>query len=295
MSKSKSIGIAVVLALLIGIVSLTVLRNASSSGVIVREPARHGVNSPAGATANNSDLTLPPSPDRVAGPIARTSTEARAFGGSAAPGTATDMHSALPDGSENMLPNPGGSVGKIEVKTEVVVHVVGAVKRPGVYHLRSDARNDDAVKAAGGLSADANGASVNLAAHAVDGAQLYVKTLKQQPTGGADSDMSGMPTPSPTHGAPGKLPANVAKHGAAGGGTGAKPAKLKSPSEGKINLNTASAEDLQRISGIGPSMAEKILAYRQENHGFQSVDDLMQISGIGEKKFAKMRPFVKVR
>ena len=62
-----------------------------------------------------------------------------------------------------------------------------------------------------------------------------------------------------------------------------------------VNINTASAEELQRISGIGPSMAEKIIAYRQENHGFQSVDDLMQVSGIGPKKFEKMAPFIKLR
>lgn len=59
----------------------------------------------------------------------------------------------------------------------------------------------------------------------------------------------------------------VSKHGSSG-----KPAKLKDPSEGKVNINTASAEELMRIPHIGPVVAEKVIAYRQENHGFQSVD-----------------------
>ena len=63
---------------------------------------------------------------------------------------------------------------------------------------------------------------------------------------------------------------------------------------GKININTASAEELQRLPNIGPAMAEKVIAYRQENHGFQSAEDLMQVSGIGPKKYAKISPLIKI-
>lgn len=61
-----------------------------------------------------------------------------------------------------------------------------------------------------------------------------------------------------------------------------------------VNINTASADELQKLPGIGPAMAGRIIAYRQESP-FQTPEDLMQVTGIGEKKFAKMKPFVKVK
>jgi len=179
---------------------------------------------------------------------------------------------------------------------EIVVHVAGAVKHPGVYHLHNGARNDDAVRAAGGLAANANEASLNLAAPATDGAQLYVKNTTEQPSGGA-SDDSPVAPPGPgikagksTLTSRGGTPKSAARLQASSG----KPSKLKDPSEGKININTASAEDLQRVSGIGPAMAAKIIAYRQESHGFQSLDDLLQISGVGSKKLSKWSPFFRL-
>jgi competence protein ComEA len=172
---------------------------------------------------------------------------------------------------------------------EVVVHVAGAVKKPGVYHLKADARNDDALQAAGGPAADANTDGINLAEHVKDGTQLYIPTRKEQPTGGAPETAA--PTTS------GKTGSTATPHPPA-----AKPAekssktgKLTDPSQGQINLNTADAEQLQRIPGIGPAMAERIIAFRKENGGFKTAEDLMLISGIGEKKFERMKPFVKVR
>ena len=154
--------------------------------------------------------------------------------------------------------------------TEIVVQVAGAVKQPGVYHLHAGARNDDAVKAAGGLSSTANAASVNLAARATDGAQLYVKSVKERPTGGVSEETAALPQSSSVP----KKTLALASRGRSStlGGTGAssnKPAKIKDPSEGKVNINTARADELQRLPNIGPAMAEKIIAYRQENHGFQ--------------------------
>lgn len=234
MSKRQSIAVAAVLALILGIVSITALKNAQPGAAItIREPT----------------AALPV--------VAPTETEPS--------------------------------------KPEVVVHIAGAVKRPGVYHLRPGARNDDAVRSAGGLTAGANAASVNLAARAVDGTQLYVKNQKEQPVGGAADEIAG-PVDARGKGAnpTAARRSMVAVAGAAGRAGAARPAKLKSPSEGRININTASADDLQRITGIGPSMAEKIIAYRAENHGFQSVEDLMQVSGVGAKKYAKWSPFIRI-
>lgn len=172
---------------------------------------------------------------------------------------------------------------------EIVVHVAGAVKKPGVYHLSPNARNDDALKAAGGATSEANTDAVNLAAKIEDASQLYIPTRKEQPEGGAQSPV----TTKSAVTAPTKTGAHEAVK--KGGSPGGKSAKLSDPSQGTVNINTANEEDLQKLPGIGPAMAARILEYRQQNGRFQTPEDLLQISGIGEKKFAKMQPFVRVK
>jgi competence protein ComEA len=164
---------------------------------------------------------------------------------------------------------------------EVVVHVAGAVRRPGLYHLSAGARVDDALKAAGGAKSEANLDAVNLAAHAEDGTQLYVPTRSEQPQGGAPATPA--PTPPTSH--PAKTVAQSSGHGE----------KLTSPSQGTVNVNTASAEQLERLPGVGPSYALRIIEFRKANGPFTNPEQLMDVSGIGEKKFAKMRPFVRIR
>ncbi len=176
------------------------------------------------------------------------------------------------------------------------MHVAGAVRKPGVYHLRPGARGEDALKAAGGPKPEANTDAVNLAARLEDGCQLYFPTRKEQPEGGAPAEVASpaaysAATKTQSKAAPGT--GGVSKAGRKGGS--GKPGKLTHPAQGTINLNTATAEQLQRLPGVGPAMAERLLEFRKENHGFQSVEDLLQVSGIGEKKFEKMRPFVRVR
>jgi len=171
------------------------------------------------------------------------------------------------------------------------------VLKPGVYHFPPGARGEDALKAAGGPTASANTDAVNLAARLEDGSQLYFPTRQEQPAGGAPADTA--PAAQGTQAASAKKSARPGAHPARPGsrsrGGSDKPAKLTDPSQGTVNLNTATAADLQRLPGIGPAMADRILAYRQQNHGFQRVEDLLEISGIGDKKFAKLQPFVRVR
>lgn len=182
--------------------------------------------------------------------------------------------------------------------SEVVVHVAGAVKRAGVYHLPAGARNEDALKAAGGASEAANTDAVNLAARVEDGSQLFIPTRSEHPEGGAvdapGRDAGEASSPRQRASAGSKTPAS---RGRAAGtrSESSAPDKLTDPSQGTININTASLEQLQRIPGIGPAMAERILAARQESHGFHSVDDLRSVRGIGEKKLARMVPFVRLR
>ena len=193
---------------------------------------------------------------------------------------------ASPAPSLSVSAPPGGAA-------EIVVHVAGAVKKPGVYHLPSGARNDDAVKAAGGFTAAANPDAINLAAHCEDGVQLYLPTRAERPSGGAASqEATALPASASVESSGSRPRAGTAKSGKT---SGRSSDKLSGPAQGQIDLNTADSAQLQRIPGIGPAMAERILAYRRTAGRFRSPDELMQVSGIGDKKYQKMRPFLTAR
>lgn len=145
---------------------------------------------------------------------------------------------------------------------KITVDVKGAVRNPGVYELASPARAQTAIQKAGGLTSEADPNGLNLAQLLKDEAVIYVP---QQ----------------------GEVPAIVSP--APGGGSIAG-----SSNTGKIALNQATAEDLQKIPGIGKKRAEDILAFREQNGGFQSIDDLKKVSGIGEKTLEKIRDHVQV-
>ena len=269
MLRNQSIALALVVAAILAIVSMAVLRSTNiSPGISVRQPTplrAPDMHETALRTASDANTSARPIP--------------------AAPSGATNRGE-----SQDATP-----VIESSGHEDIVVQVAGAVKHPGVYHLQVIARNDDVIKAAGGLSADANAASVNLAAHAIDGAQLYVRTLKEQPTGGAADDSATPAALPPGTGA--KSSAMAKMHTpitSVKNRFGSKSAKLTDPSQGKVNINSADADELQKIRGIGPAMAARIIAYREENHGFQSLDDLMQVSGVGAKTFAKLSPFLKI-
>jgi competence protein ComEA len=164
--------------------------------------------------------------------------------------------------------------------SEVVVHVAGAVRKPGLYHLPVNARADDALKAAGGAKPDANLDAINLASRLEDGKQLYVPTRTEAPTGGSPEQTAS---------------AKPAAGGAHSSGSSGHSAKLTSPSQGTVNINRASEEELQRLPGVGPSYAARIVQFRKDNGPFASPEQLMDVSGIGEKKFEAMRPFVRTK
>ncbi|HEM5244304.1 TPA: helix-hairpin-helix domain-containing protein [Streptococcus suis] len=156
-----------------------------------------------------------------------------------------------------------------ETSTEVskepsllVVDVKGAVVKPGLYTLEADARVNDAVKAAGGLTSQADPKSINLAQKLSDEAVVYVASK--------DENISVVAS------------------------TTASSAMSPEGNEGKVNLNTATEADLQTISGIGAKRATDIIAYREANGGFKSVDDLNNVSGIGDKTIESIRPYVTV-
>jgi competence protein ComEA len=162
---------------------------------------------------------------------------------------------------------------------EVVVHIAGAVKRPGVYRFSPEARAQEALQQAGGANGNANLDGINLAARLEDGQQLYVPTKAEYPQGGA---------------APVTADAKKSRGGNHHGGSSGSN-KLTRPGQGAVNINTANAQQLQRLPGVGPAMSARIIAFRKENGPFTEPEGLMDVTGIGEKKFAKMKPFVRVR
>ena len=202
------------------------------------------------------------------------------------------VSAALPaTGSDGSGPAPATAAGTAQAP-EVVVHVAGAVKKPGVYRFKPSQRVDEAITAAGGARTDANLDAVNLAARLEDGQQLYVPTRAERPSGpAAPSASATRPSGSSRTGASGK-----GKRTRPGTGRAATtPVKFKKAGDGTLNLNTADTTALQRLPGVGPAMAERILAWRTQHGQFKTPDELMEVSGIGEKKFEKMRPFVTTR
>ena len=275
------------------------LRGASASGVTLQEAFPQP---PAGPPPGRPTMPLPP----IAGAVNAAPADVSASGSSASRPAAAASYPPSSGGDKASNASSSASQAGIPVPsptpevTEIVVHVAGAVHKPGVYHLPVGARNDAAIQKAGGPTSEANLDALNLAARVEDGSQLYLPTRQQHPEGGADASTETSPAQAigaaSVHAvtkAGGKTGAHpAAKAGAAKGGKGGK---FSSPGQGTVNINTASAEELERIPGIGPAMAERILEFRQTSGKFTAPEDLLQISGIGEKKFAKMQPFVCVK
>lgn len=151
------------------------------------------------------------------------------------------------------------------VAASIFVHIDGAVVAPGVYELTGSLpRVNDAVIAAGGLAGDADTSALNLAAVLSDGEKIHVPRQGEAVATGQTSS----------------VPASGSDGGAS--------------SSGVININTATAEELDSLPGIGPSTAAAIVEDRERNGPFASPEDLMRVSGIGEGKFSKLKDQIRV-
>jgi competence protein ComEA len=161
----------------------------------------------------------------------------------------------VPGGTAELPTAPAGAdVVPSAPPDRVVVHVSGAVADPGVRTLPGTARVDDAVTAAGGATSAARTDQLNLARPLRDGEQIHVPNASE-----AASAVSG------------------------GSGSG-----------GLVNLNRATAPELEELPGVGPVLAERIIDHRETQGGFRSIADLQQVPGIGEKTFAELEDLVTV-
>ena len=174
----------------------------------------------------------------------------RLLGGGDAPAPAVSV-----DGASGGPSTRAGPSHRRASDRELYVHVAGAVRRPGLIRLPSGARVAAALERAGGPRRRADLTLVNLAARVQDGQQIVV------PVAGAAAAAGG---------------------GGAAGGAAAPPGA-------KIHLSTATPEQLDEVDGIGPTLAERIVEYRDTHGGFRSVDELAGVDGIGEKRLATLR------
>lgn len=140
---------------------------------------------------------------------------------------------------------------EMETSPLIVVHVTGAVARPGLVTVPDGARVADVVKAAGGLLPGADVSGINLASVVSDGQQLTV-------------------------------------------GAAAGPGTAPGGEDELVAINRATAEELEELPGVGPVLAERIIAHREENGPFKVVEDLLEVTGIGERMLASLRDLVRV-
>lgn len=168
--------------------------------------------------------------------------------------------------------------GNTQEQEKIVVHVTGAVKKPGLYELPPGSRLQAALDAAGGFSENADVLAVNPALKLADADQIIVPEKSEAATVPVSQGLRQQTSASQP----------PAKRGSGGG-------KLRSPGDGSVNVNTASAEELQRLPGVGPAIARRIVEYRSQIGRFTSVEQLLEVSGIGEKKLAAMAPFLRLR
>ena len=168
---------------------------------------------------------------------------------------------AMNQDSEQVVANSENETSaESQAGASVIVHVVGAVNVPGIYTLQEGNRVSDAVSAAGGFTSDACEQSINCARVVTDGEQIKIPTWDEVSatssaavTDGTSSSASG---------------------------------------SGLVNINTATLEELQTLSGVGPATATAIIDYRTQNGSFKTIEDIQNVSGIGEAKFSKIQAHI---
>ena len=183
------------------------------------------------------------------------------------PPTGTATAPAMRPATAPTTGSEAGPGGLSATSGSVVVHVIGAVSRPGVVTLPPGSRVTDAINAVGGASAEADTQQLNLARILTDGEQIRVPRIGEV-----------LPDPAPQPGGNTAPGARTAPGKSGDGGA-----------SGTVNINTASASELEKLPGIGPALAQRIVEYRDSHGPFASVDSLTDVPGIGKAKLEGLR------
>lgn len=157
-----------------------------------------------------------------------------------------------------------------EEESIIVIHITGAVKIPGVVRLTEGSRIEDAINKAGGLTEDANIANVNLAYVLEDGTKIKIPSITDEIT----MEESIINTD---------------------GGEGVTDNQNLEKNKTSININKANELELQKLQGIGPSLASKIVDYRNNNGNFANIEDIKKVSGIGDSIFENIKENIYVK
>ena len=180
---------------------------------------------------------------------------------------------ALEQNTEN-----AGNIANLEVvneiaeeKEKIAVHITGEVKKEGIIYLEKGARIVDAIKSAGGETNDADLSQVNLAYELQDGQKIYIPNKKEKISQYITENSGNNVI----------IEENNALSNQKGGNE-------------KVNINTATQDELDSLPGIGPSLAERIINYREENGNFKSTDELQNVKGIGDAKYADIKDRITV-
>ena len=155
----------------------------------------------------------------------------------------------------------------------IVVHIIGGVKKPGIVKLKEDSRIEDAIEAAGGLTKDADITNVNLAYLLEDGVKVRIPTIDDKVKDNEEqtyiTEDSGK---------------NIILEN-----------NTEDSSNTIVNINKADQSELETLPGIGPSLATKIIEYRESNGKFLKKDDIKNVTGIGDSKYGSIKDFITVK
>ncbi len=171
----------------------------------------------------------------------------------------------------------GEAAGETEIKN-LLIHVTGAVAKPGVYELPAGSRVIDAVNKAG-PTGEADLDVLKLATQVIDGQTIYVpvKAAAAQPGAVGTSPPAAVVVAAPV------------MSSSAGAGSNAQ------QTGGKVNINTADQAQLDTLPGIGPAYAQRIIQYREINGPFKAIEDIKRVSGIGDKRFEQLKDLITVQ
>lgn len=166
----------------------------------------------------------------------------------------------------------------IKENNNIFVHICGAVNNPGIVELKNNSRIIDAINAAGGLTANADVSYVNLAYIISDGIKIYIPTIEEIERISFEYLSS-------------ECGDNIIEHTSFNGKKGMGDTNIYGI-KFQININTATESELDSLPGIGPSIANKIIVYRNNNGKFKSIEEIKNVSGIGDAKYENIKDFI---